>query len=470
MNAARIRRRFLARPAAVVSAAPALLRAGGSPNNRLNLAIIGVGGRGRVNLNGVKARPGGGLVQTDLGGVRGENVAALCDVDEVTLAKAAREFPGARTYVDWRRCLDQRDLDAVVCSTPDHTHAFICVWVMNRGLSVYCEKPLAVTVEEARVVRQTFLSQRGKIATQMGTQLHATDRFRRVVEMVRHGAIGAPREVRAWCGRRPEGGRYLAAAGAPPPTFHWDLWLGPSPFHPYNPGYLGGCLKWNRFWDFGGGQIADMGSHILDLAWWTLDLDAPAACRADGSPPEPDTCPRWLHAEWEHPANDWRPAVKVHWYDGGKRPGLPSAVFRQVQDAPVSASGVRPADPDDVLFKGVLFAGDEGWLITDCNFRVLFPRTGRSDLSYYRAPRPADLIPSSPGHHEEWIEACKTGKPTGSNFDYAGRFIEHNLLALVAYRVGRSIRWDAAGLKAPDCPEADRFIRRTYREGWTLNG
>jgi predicted dehydrogenase len=149
---------------------------------------------------------------------------------------------------------------------------------MNRGKHVYSEKPLANSVEEARMVRETYLKQKGRIATQMGTQIHASDNFRRVVELIKGGAIGVPQDVKVWCSRLPEGGSYLPAAGDPPANLNWDLWLGPSPAHPYNPGYIPGCLKWNRFWDFGSGQIGDMGSHMLDLAYWAL----PHQLRSDG--------------------------------------------------------------------------------------------------------------------------------------------------------------------------------------------
>lgn len=446
---------------------PGTLRAGNSPNDKLNLAIIGVGGRGQANIRGVKARPGAGLVQTDLTGMRGENIVALCDVDDVTLRKAAKEFPAATLYTDWRRCLDHKGLDAVVCSTPDHSHAFINIWAMNRGLGVYCEKPLANSVEEARMVRETYLKNRGKLATQMGTQMHSTDNFRRTVELIRRGAIGKPKEVRVWCGRRPVGGSYLPEAGPPPATLNWDLWIGPSPFHPYNPDYVGGCLKWNRFWDFGSGQIGDMGSHMLDLAYWALDLGFPTACQAKGSDPSPDTCPVWLTAEWDHPANGWRPAVKVFWYDGGKKPGMPSKIFHQARESDDVGDGVHNVEQRDPLFKGLLFTGDQGWLLADYNLRVLIPKDDNSDLSYFS---PGERIPSSPGHHDEWIAACKNGGTTGSNFDYAGKLIEHNLLALVAYRTGQKLEWDASKLTATNCPEAEPFIRRKYRKGWTLNG
>ena len=414
-----------------------MLMGADAPSNKLNIAAIGVGGRGGA----------------DIGGCKSENFVALCDVNEKNLEKQAKRFPKAKTYVDWRRCLDQKDIDAVICATTDHTHAFVNTWALNRGKHVYCEKPLANSVEEAHVVREAYLKQKGKVATQQGTQIHSSDNYRRMVEMVRGGAIGTPKEARVWCSRVPKGGGYLPEVTPIPSHIHWDLWIGPSPMHPYNPGYVGRCLKWNRFWDFGSGQIGDMGSHMMDMAYWALDLGIPTTCKAEGSMPRSEaTLPTWLTAEWDHPANDWRPAVKVYWYDGGKKPGMPSKVFNR-----------------DGMFKGVIFSGDKGYMICDYGYRILMPTKG--DMTHYKAPKTEeDLIPKSKGHHREWIEAAKTDRKTTCNFDYAGAMIEHNLLALVAYRVGKPLQWDSKNLKATNCPEADKYIRKTYREGWTLNG
>ncbi len=438
----KIDRRTFLKQSAVVGAGVTVLKsgmlaAGQSPNEKLNVAVIGVAGRGGGNMNSV----------------RSENIVALCDVNENNLAAAAKRFPEAKTYTDWRKCLEQRNIDAVVCSTTDHTHAFINVWAMNRGMHVYCEKPLANSVHEARVVRETYLKNKHKLATQMGTQIHASDNYRRMVELIRRGAIGTVQEARVWCSRTPEGGSYLPEAKPVPEHVHWDLWLGPSPYHPYNPGYFGGCLAWNRFWDFGSGQIGDMGSHMIDMPYWALDLRLPTTCEAAGTPVSSDTCPLWLTAEWDHPANDWRPKVKLYWYDGGKKPGMPSPAFDR-----------------DALFKGVLFKGDKGWLVADYDLLILMPKQRDNDMTQYKSPKPEDLIPRSPGHHEEWIIACKTGKPTTCNFDYSGALIENNMLALVAYRVGKKLEWDAKNLKATNCPEADQYIHKTYRQGWVLNG
>jgi len=438
MNAQIDRRTFLKTGTALGAGLTILnsgvLRAGQSPNEKLNIAVIGVGGRGRANLNRVKD----------------ENIVALCDVNEQNLAQAAQEFPQAKTYVDWRRCLDQKDIDAVVCCTTDHTHAFINVWAMNRGKHVYCEKPLANSVEEARLVRETYLKNKDKLATQMGTQIHASDNYRRMVELIRRGAIGTVQKAHVWCSRTPEGGSYLPEVKPIPDHLHWDLWIGPAPHHPYNPGYIGSCLKWNRFWDFGSGQIGDMGSHMMDMACWALDLRFPTTCEAKGTELNSDTLPQWLTAEWSHPGNDWRPAVTVNWYDGGKKPGMPSEAFNR-----------------DKLFKGVLFHGDKGYLLCDYGYRILMPK---GDLTHYDSPTADELIPPSPGHHQEWINACKTGTPTLCNFDYSGALIENNMLALVAYRVGQKLEWDAKRLKATNCPEADQYLRKQYRPGWVLNG
>ena len=382
-----IRRDFL--KAGAIGTGILILRSGivcgkDAPSNKLNIAVIGVAGRGGANLDGVKS----------------ESIVALCDVNQQNLAVAATRFPRAKTYADWRKCLDQNDIDAVVCSTTDHTHAFVNVWAMNRGKHVYCEKPLANSVHEARTVRETYLKNKDKIATQMGTQIHATDNYRRVVEMVRAGAIGKPQTVHVWCSRDPKGGSYLPDAGRPPANLNWDLWIGPSPMHPYNPGYLGGCLAWNRFWDFGSGQIGDMGSHMLDLAYWALELRFPTRCEAEGTPVSIDTCPEQLRVKWAHPANHWRPAVEVNWYDGGRKPGVPSEVFNR-----------------DKMFKGLIFMGDKGYLIADYEYRILMPKGS----GHPAMPKPEDMIPESKGHHEEWIEACKTDRRRSATSTIPGR-------------------------------------------------
>lgn len=418
-----------------------------APSDKINIAAIGVGNQGWNELN------------NDV--FKNENIVALCDVNEVNLKRASERFPNAKTYIDWRQALEQKDIDAVYIASNDQSHAFISIWAMNRGKHVYCQKPLAITVEEARMVRNTYLDNKGKIATQMGTQMHAHPNVRRVVELVKGGAIGIPLEGWAWCSRKPQEeirfGQYFSNMDPAPSTLNWDLWVGPSQYHPFNPSYIDGdCLQWNWFWDFGAGQIGDMGSHMMDIAYWALDLGFPSTCEATGSALKNGTCPIWLQATWEHPANDWRPAVKMHWSDGGKKP-----------------EGI----PENERFKAVIIKGDKGYIVVDYGFRKILYNNGETaeDVSNIST----SMIRPSQGpitHYQEWVDACKNGGTTLSNFDYAGKLIEHNLLALVAYRVKKKLIWDAANLKSTNCSEADKYIGKssmpgpTYRQGWTLNG
>jgi predicted dehydrogenase len=240
-----------------------------SPNGRLNIALIGAGGR----------------AESHYGWLKDESVVALCDVNEAQFAKALQEFPGAKTYTDWRKCLEHEGLDAVVICTADHHHAMISNWALNRDLHVYCEKPVAIGVEEARVLRANWLTKKGKLATQVGTQMHAQENYARIKEMVRDGAIGELKSAVAWGNRKLPRAGYLPAQGSPPPGLHWDLWLGPSPLRAFNPDYFSGrpgsnCLQWNMFWDWGLGQIGDMGSHMMDMLWSVVDPTFPTSIRA----------------------------------------------------------------------------------------------------------------------------------------------------------------------------------------------
>ncbi len=408
----------------VARSAPAQSR---SPNEKLNIGIIGAGGRGAANT----------------GGVAGENIVALCDVNAKNLEAAAAKFPQAQKYRDWRKLLDQKDIDAVVVSTTDHTHAPASVAAMKRGKHVYCEKPLGHSVYEARVVRET--RDKMKVATQMGTQVHAEDNYRRVVELIQSGAIGPVREVHVWCGRIGPGGERPQGDHKVPEHIDWDLWLGPAPERPYHPAYFGGCMVWEQYWDFGNGCLGDMGSHLIDLPFWALKLRQPTTVEAEGSHKSDETYPHWLIGRWEHPATSERPALKLTWHDGVKRP---------------------PSPPGHDLNKwgiGVLFIGDKGQLLADYQRRILLPEEKFKD---FKPPEPT--IPKSRGHYAEWIHGCKTGEPTLCNFDYSGMLVEHNLLAAVAFRAGKKLTWSPDQMKAVGCPEADQYIRRPYRAGWEL--
>jgi len=346
----------------------------------------------------------------------------------------------------------------VVCCTPDHTHAFIANWAMNRGLHVYCEKPLAITVEEARVVRATYLKNKHKLATQVGTQRHEIENFNRVRELVLDGAIGELHEVCAWGNRQLPKPGYLPAEGEPPKYLHYDLWIGPSPFHPYNPGYFAlgpgmNCLSWNMYWDFGTGQVGDMGSHTMDLAWNAIDGGLPTSAEAKGEPLNPDVSPVKLEMHFELPANDWRPAIRTAWYQGGAMPDSPSKLIYL-----------------NKIGHGAMFEGSKGYLVADFSGRMLFPNDKGGDLTYYKPRAKKDLIPPLGNFQKQWINACKGSLKTSCDFDYGSKLIEQMLLGLVAYRVGKKIAYDGNAGRVTDNTEANELLRRTYRPGWTLNG
>lgn len=440
------RRHFLASAAATGAGCLILptLRLFGAdaPSNKLNIALIGVWGRALAHYKAIE----------------NENIVALCDINEKHLSEAARKFPRARTYTDWRNCLDQKDINAVICCTADHTHAFVANWAMNRGYHVYCEKPLANSVEEARVVRANYLKNRTKIATQVGTQRHEYENFNRVRELVLDGAIGELQQASAWGNRQLRRPGYLPAAGDPPSDFHWDLWLGPSPAHPYNPDYFSGgagmnCLQWNMYWDFGTGQVGDMGSHTMDIVWNAVDAGLPTSADAKGEPLHPEVSPVLLEAHFEHPANSWRPPIKVSWYQGGAMPASPA-----------------PWVDLNKIGHGALFEGTKGALVAEFNARLLIPLGNAADMTYYR-PRPREkLLPPMGGFQQQWIRACKTDLKTSCDFDYSGTMIEQMMLGLVSYRVGRKIAYDGATGRVTDCPEANELLKRKYRAGWTLDG
>ncbi len=397
-----------------------------SANERLNIAVIGTANRAAENINEITR----------------QNIVALCDVDENFLAARSREFPAARTWRDWRRMLEQKDIDAVLVATPDHTHAVATVAALQSGRHVYCEKPLTHTVSEARLVAGT--ARRHRLATQMGNQIHASDNFRRVVELIQSGAIGTVSEVHVWVAA--VYGNVERPKESPPVPLHlnYDLWLGPVEYRPYHPDYL--PFKWRNWWAFGGGTVADFGCHYLDLPHWALGLRHPLTVEVvDGPPVHPEAAPPWLKLRYRYGERGAQPPVNLFWYHGGKRPAQ--------------------LDPDTAAKwkSGVLFVGARGSLLADYTRRVLLPE---KDFAGFVPP--TLFIADSAGHHEEWIRACKTGSPTLSNFDYAGALTEAALLGNVAYRAGKKIEWDPVNLRAVNCPAAEEFIQHHYRRGWTL--
>ncbi len=430
-------------------------------NEKLNVAVIGIGGMGAVNLNlvagtNVAIQPGYRIEAAGEPEATGEHIVALCDVDERGAAASApgrrnppgesfARFPRAKRYRDYRKMLDamDRQIDAVLVGTPDHIHAPASVAAMRQGKHVYCEKPGANSVFEARVAAEVAAEQ--KVATQLGTQMHATDNYRRIVELIRAGAIGEVREFHIWL--RAGGGTSDRPAETPPVPdgLHWDLFLGPVRHRPYHPTYVRGCGgNWQRWWDFGGGALGNMGCHYFDLAFWALDLRHPVAVEAEGPPPHPETAPGRLHLRYEFPARGNLPPATLTWTHGSQPP-------------PVFAEN---AFPD---WAWGVFVGSEGMLLVSYPQRMLWPE---AKFAGYQPPEPS--IPSSIGHHAEWIAACKTGGATGCPFGYSGPISEAVMLGNVAYRSGARLEWDAAKLQATNAPETDALLRREYRAGWTL--
>jgi len=447
------RRRFLAQSAAAgaVLAAPRLLRAQNT-NSRINLAFIGSGGRARANLN--EMTKAGNKVEV--------NVVALCDVNGQNLDSAAARYPKARTYKDFRKLLDEsKDIDAVVVSTCEHTHAYATLPALEMKKPVYCEKPLTLNVEEARIV--TEAARKAGVATQMGTQIHSSSNYRRVVELIHSGAIGPVTEAHVWVSRswgwqsKENAAKYKdivyvterpTESQEPPSYLDWNLWLGPAPARPFHEVYFPGP-KWYRWWDFGNGTMSDLGSHWNDLPFWALKLDAPKTIESFGPDPHPEIAPASLTAVYEYGPRGDMPACKLTWYQGVHKPQL-------------WKEGVIPEWQN-----GHLFIGTKGrMLLSDYSKHLLLPEAEFKDFK-----RPDPWIPESPGHQQEWLEAVKNGTPTGSPFaTYAGPLTEANHLGNVAFRAGMKIIWDSAKLRVTNTRSADPFLRRDPREGWRLGG
>jgi predicted dehydrogenase len=424
-----------------VLAAPAFLR-GQNLNDKLNIAIIGAGGRGGSNT----------------GAVSSENIVALCDVNEKNLNAAAAKHPKARTAVDFRDIFDRpQDFDAVVVSTCEHTHAMATMLALKHKKHVYCEKPLTHDVWEARQIR--LAAAEAGVATQMGIQIHAGENYHRVVELIQTGAIGPVREVHVWVSRAwglqskeaAERNRDIVfATDRPkeampvPDGLHWDLWLGPAPERPYNAVYFPGP-KWYRWWDFGNGTMSDLGSHWIDLPFWALKLQYPLTIDPGSPQPHPEIAPASMQAAYEYGPRGDLPAVKVTWYQGEDKP----EIWKR-GDIPQWGNGH-------------LFIGDKGMLLSDYGKHILLPENEFAD---FKAPEP--FLPRVASHHADWLAGCKTGSPTGANFEFSGWLTEANHLGNVAFRVGKKIQWDPDTLSAANAPEAEPMLRCPYRDGWKL--
>jgi predicted dehydrogenase len=402
-----------------------------APSEKLNIACIGVGGMGANDVNDVSS----------------ENIVALCDVDwgEHT-AETFGKHPGAKKYKDFRRMLDAEDknIDAVTVSTPDNIHAVAAMAAIKRGKHVYCQKPLCHDIFEVRQL--TEAARKYGVQTQMGTQIHATTEMKLFVEIVKSGAIGKVHRVDIWSNKNWGGGTRPTGAPPVPETLTWELWLGPAPYRPYNPAYAPG--EWRRWWDFGTGTLGDMGCHIIDPAWWALDLDYPTSVEAQPGPFNEETYPEKTVVKWEFAAKGDRPAVTITWYDGENRPPRP-----------------KELDEDRELpEQGGIYYGEDGV--------ILYPHMGgprlipESRMKGFKAPDP--IFARGVNHYQDWIRACKGGPRPLSNFDYAGPLTETILLGNIAARAKRRLEWDGPAMRVKNMPEADRFLRRKYRDGWSL--
>ena len=397
-----------------------------SPNARLNVASIGVGGRGRASVDGC----------------RSENIVALCDVDRRQMDKAAKAYPGAKIFADFRKMLEsEKGIDAVTVGTPDHVHAPASIMAMNLGKHVYCEKPLAHSLHEVRLMAETAAKM--KVVTQMGNQLHSTENVIAPAELLRAGALGAVKEVHSWSDKAFAPGDRPKETPPVPEALDWDLWLGPAPERPYHPSYV--PFHWRGWWDFGTANLGDMACHILDPIVWGLEPGPVATVEAEGPPPHPESGPPWRIVRYEFAARPGQSPVTLTWYDGGKRP-----------PAELHPGATLPG-------QGSLVVGEKGTmlLIHGNSFKMV----GGVPLE----PVPADKKfrrPVNHDHHGDWIEAIKTGGRAGSPFAYGSVLTEIPHVGNVAYRIGKKLDWDSASLKAKNSPEADRFIRREYRKGW----
>ena len=407
-----------------------------SPSEKLNIAGIGAGGRAEGDLNGV----------------RSENIVALCDPDERRAVKMFRRYPDVPKYKDFRRMLEkEKDIDAVVIATPDHTHAAAAMMAMQLGKHVYVEKPLTHSVYEARML--TEAAQRYKVATQMGNQGHSGEGVRKLCEMIWSGAIGPVREVHIWTNRPvwPQNIDRPTETPSVPKTLDWDLWLGPAPYRPYHPAYL--PFKWRGWWDFGCGALGDMGCHIMDPPFWALRLTRPTTVEpVEIVGGNDETGPTASIIRYEFPQRGDMCPVSAFWYDGDKKPPRPEGV----------PADEKIGDGDN----GSLFIGDKGIACAGeygGNPRLL-PASKMAEYEF-----PPETIPRvRVGHHRDWVQACKGGRPACSNFDYAGPLTEMVSLGNLAIRTRQKVYWDAENMRVTNVPEANQYVRREYRRGWTL--
>lgn len=417
-----------------------------SPNEKLNIASIGCGGKGG----------------SDIGACASQNVVALCDVDHERAAGAIKQFPNATRYKDFRKMLEKEKIDAVVVSTPDHTHAVAAAMAMKMGKHVYCQKPLTHTVFEARRLRE--LAAEHKVATQMGNQGTAHSGLRRAVEIIQAGVIGGVSEVHVWTNRPiwPQGQDAIYK------TFHakttgmskddWDLWLGPAAERPYLSNIYH-PFAWRGWWDFGTGALGDMACHTANMAFMSLKLGSPTSVVAESGEINPQTYPTWARITFEFPARGDLPPVKFVWYEG-KKDG------KKVLPAPELAKGNKLSD------SGSLLVGDKGVLFSPNDYGAQYRLLPEENFKDYKGPEPTIARHKDENNDLnqklEWFAACKGGPAALSNFNYAAMLTETILLGNVAMRAGEKLMWDGPNLKFTNNSDANKYLHTEYRKGWTL--
>ena len=416
-----------------------------SANERLNIAAIGVGGMGAGNIKKCS----------------GENIVALCDVDFDRAAETLKAYPKARRFKDFRVMLDkmEKEIDAVIIATPDHTHAVATMDAMRRGKHVYTQKPLTHSIWEARQLSEA--ARQYGVATQMGNQGHSSEGARMTVEWIRAGVIGEVREVHCWSDRPLRGTRFQGRMYWPqgvserpqikqsiPDTLDWDLWLGPAPYRDYHSGYV--PFNWRGWWDFGTGALGDMGCHIIDHPYWALKLGYPESVEASSSHIHSETAPLASIVTYRFPAREGMPPVRLYWYDGGIKPPRPEELLPE----------------EEWTVDGVLYVGDRGKIMHKSHGGkpTLIPLSRMDDFQ-----RPDKTLPRVKGSHEQnWIDACKGGDPACSQFDYSGPLTEVVLLGNLALRSEGYLTWDGPNMRVTNNEAANQFVQRQYRQGWKL--
>lgn len=388
---------------------------------------------------------------------KGQNVVAICDVDDRTLRKAGLQYTNATPYHDWRKLLEQSDIDAVTISTPDHMHVPVAMAAIQLGKHVYVQKPMAHSIEEARAV--TKAAKDAGVVTQMGNQLHSGSAYKSLVQAIRGGVIGKVKEAHAWSSRPlwPQGIERPKGSDPVPEHLWWDLWLGVAPFRNFvgpKQGQKQGpyhAFNWRGYFDFGMGALGDMGCHIIDPVVWSLQLGAPTRVWSAGPEANGETFPKWEIIHYEFPGTAYCVGKKVRmtWYDGGQKP---------------SASLLPGGTDKDIPGDGCLFVGEDGVLMCKHGGKPeLWPRGDFAEATLIEVP--------GDNHYQQWTMACKGEGTTSSNFDYSGPMTETVLLGTIAIRhPNQKLEWDSEQLRFTNNEPANRFISKTYRPGWGVVG